>query len=429
MRTSDRARAHVVRDTRNTDRRGRRAALALRIARACRRGSHGRTGLRARRRDARARFEPRSLERLRRRVGDHHGGPRRSPSCAARRRDMRALATVCCKAVLGAMLVVGVSGCGGGDDTPTEVVLVTHDSFVISDDVRREFETSSGLELRILQSGDAGELVSKALLTAGNPQGDVLFGLDNTFLSRALEGDLFEPYESPLLDRVDERYVLDPEHRVTPIDHGEVCLNYDKEWFASRQIEPPRSLDDLVDERLEGLARRREPRHLHSRTCVPPRDDRALTASRAGRTSGARCASTTSSSSTAGRRRTTRGSREPRGGNRPIVVSYASSPPAEVIFGEPAARRGPHGGRRGQLLQPDRARRGAPGSAERGGSARARRLHALEALPGGHPALDVRLPGEQRGRAAARVRAATRSSPKTRSSCHRRRSRRIATGG
>ena len=158
-------------------------------------------------------------------------------------------------AVLALAFALALAGaaCGGDGETPTDVVLVTHDSFVISDDVRSEFEESTGLELRILQSGDAGELLSKALLTAGNPQGDVLFGVDNTFLSRALEGDLFESYESPLLESVDEKYVLDPQHRVTPVDHGEVCLNYDRAWFQDREIEPPRSLDDLTDPRLDGL--------------------------------------------------------------------------------------------------------------------------------------------------------------------------------
>ena len=105
----------------------------------------------------------------------------------------------------------------------------------------------SGLTLRILQSGDASEMVTKALLTAGDPLGDVLFGVDNNLLSRALDGDLFDAYESPALESVDERYVLDPDHRVTPIDHGEVCLNYDKAWFADRGVAPPGSLEELAD--------------------------------------------------------------------------------------------------------------------------------------------------------------------------------------
>ena len=115
-----------------------------------------------------------------------------------------------------------------------EVVLVTHDSFVVSKPVRAAFERESGLRLRILQSGDAGAALNRALLTKGNPEGDVFFGVDNNLLSRALGEDLFEPYEPAALDAVPDRYELDTEHRVTPIDHGEVCLNIDTGWFAER---------------------------------------------------------------------------------------------------------------------------------------------------------------------------------------------------
>ena len=225
--------------------------------------------------------------------------------------------------------------------SPTDVVLVTHDSFAISDDVRAEFEETSGLELRILQSGDAGELLSKALLTAGNPQGDVLFGVDNNLLSRALDGDLFEPYESPGLENVDAGYMLDPEHRVTPIDHGEVCLNYDKAWFSEREIEPPRSLDDLTDPRFEGMLVVENPA-----TSTPGLAFLLATVARFGepgwqgfwrrlreqpRPRRGRLGGGVQRAVLRRRRRT---------GDRPIVVSYASSPPAEVIFADAAAEGG-----------------------------------------------------------------------------------------
>ena len=110
--------------------------------------------------------------------------------------------TLCHKAlcVLVLAAAMAVAGCGG-DEAPTEVVLVTHDSFAVSEDVKRAFEQESGLTLRILEAGDAGELVTRALLTAGNPEGDVLFGVDNNLLARALAGDVFEPYESPTSTR------------------------------------------------------------------------------------------------------------------------------------------------------------------------------------------------------------------------------------
>ena len=255
--------------------------------------------------------------------------------------------TVCCKALLGLLagaLVLVAVGCGGGGEKPTDVVLVTHDSFAVSEDVERAFERETGLKLSILQSGDAGEAVTKALLTAGNPQGDVLFGVDNTLLSRALDGDLFEPYESPALGDVDSEYQLDPEHRVTPIDHGEVCLNVDKAWFAAHEIEPPRSLDDLDDPLYEKLLVVQNPA-----TSSPGLAFLLATIARYGeggwqafwqglRKNGVLVADgweeayTVRFSGAAGSK-----------GDRPIVVSYASSPPAEVIFRTPRPATAPTG--------------------------------------------------------------------------------------
>ena len=91
--------------------------------------------------------------------------------------------------------LLAVAGCGGSDEPPTDVVLVTHDSFAISKEVKQAFEAESGLTLKILKAGDAGEVVTRALLTAGNPEGDVLFGVDNNLLQRALDGDVFEAYD------------------------------------------------------------------------------------------------------------------------------------------------------------------------------------------------------------------------------------------
>ena len=162
------------------------------------------------------------------------------------------LVTIGCKALSALVAMVPalvalflLSGCGGGGK-PGDVVLVTHDSFVVSKPVRREFERETGLRWRILQAGDAGEALTRELLTAGNPEGDVFFGVDNNLLSRALLGNLFDPYTPPALGRVDRRYDLDPKHRVVPVDRSEVCAVYDRTWFARRHLAPPTSLASLA---------------------------------------------------------------------------------------------------------------------------------------------------------------------------------------
>jgi thiamine transport system substrate-binding protein len=251
--------------------------------------------------------------------------------------------TQCYKVVAAVVAVVALLAAGcGGDDSPDNVVLVAHDSFVMSDDVKRAFERSSGLRLDVLLGGDAGEVVSKALLTAGDPQGDVLFGVDSNLLSRALEGELFEPYEPQQLARIPRRYVLDPEHRAIPIDHGEVCLNVDRTWFAERDLQPPSSLVDLTNPEYEGLLVVENPA-----TSTPGLAFLLATIARYGedgwqeywrrlRENGVlvvdgweEAYNVRFSGSSAGR------------GDRPIVVSYASSPPAEVIFRTPRPTQAP----------------------------------------------------------------------------------------
>jgi thiamine transport system substrate-binding protein len=264
---------------------------------------------------------------------------------------MRELATVCCKrargplvaAAVAVVLAIAVTGCGADGEKPTDVVLVTHDSFAISPDVKKAFERESGLELRILKAGDAGEVATKALLTAGDPVGDVLFGIDNNLLSRTLDEDVFEPYESPALGQVDSRYLaLDPELRVTPIDHGDVCLNYDKAWFEEHGIAPPDSLEDLTRPEYARLLVVENPA-----TSTPGLAFMLATIARYGesgwqgywrklRENGVLVVDGWEEAYTA-RFSGASGSH----GNRPIVVSYASSPPAEVIFRAPMPKEAP----------------------------------------------------------------------------------------
>jgi thiamine transport system substrate-binding protein len=130
------------------------------------------------------------------------------------------------------------------DTADTTVTLVTHDSFAVSDGLFDAFTADTGITVEVRQAGDAGTLVSQSVLTAGDPVGDVLFGIDNTFLCRGLDGDVFVPYESPGLANVPDELELDPNHLVTPIDVGDVCVNYGKAAFADTT--PPATLDDLT---------------------------------------------------------------------------------------------------------------------------------------------------------------------------------------
>jgi thiamine transport system substrate-binding protein len=140
---------------------------------------------------------------------------------------------------------------GQSEDTATtseEVVLVTHDSFVLPRKVIRQFEDESGYDLVVRAAGDAGTLTNKLVLTKADPTGDVAFGVDNTFASRALEEGVFAPYSFDRPAGVDE-YELpgDDGRALTPVDNANVCVNVDDTWFAERDLTPPATLDDLTD--------------------------------------------------------------------------------------------------------------------------------------------------------------------------------------
>lgn len=173
------------------------------------------------------------------------------------------LATIVAGALaLSACSVVGQSGDDGGATgrsgsegaKPTKVVLVTHESFVLPQRLERSFEQESGYQLVVRASGDAGALTNKLVLTKDDPIGDVSFGVDNTFASRALDAGVFTPYDATLPDGADEfRLDGDDEHDLVPVDNASVCVNVDKTWFAAHHVAPPTSLDDLTKPAYKGL--------------------------------------------------------------------------------------------------------------------------------------------------------------------------------
>ncbi|WP_149205143.1 thiamine ABC transporter substrate-binding protein [Actinotalea subterranea] len=141
---------------------------------------------------------------------------------------------------------------GGQDATasPGEeggtVVLVTHDSFLLSDDLVAQFEADTGLTLETVAPGDGGALVNQLILTKDAPLGDVVYGIDNTFASRAIAEGVLEPYTSPAASDDVEQYAVDDEGHLSAVDVGDVCINVDHEWFAQAGIPEPVTLEDLT---------------------------------------------------------------------------------------------------------------------------------------------------------------------------------------
>lgn len=154
-----------------------------------------------------------------------------------------------------ATLIVALTGCGALSEDPapqgptekvTNVVLVTHDSFALPKDLVKEWEADTGYHLVVRPHGDAGTLTNKLVLTTNSPLGDVAYGIDNTFASRALDAHVFAPYNGTLPAGA-EAHRLEGSDQLAPIDSAEVCLNVDTAWYAANDQAPPSTLDDLLD--------------------------------------------------------------------------------------------------------------------------------------------------------------------------------------
>jgi len=236
-------------------------------------------------------------------------------------------------AVLGLYLVA----CGTAE--PGTLRIMTHDSFAVSEAVREAFESQYNVTLEFILSGDTGSALNKAILSKDNPIADVFYGVDNTFLSRALEEGIFIPYNSPVLNDIPERFQLDEQNRALPVDYGDVCLNYDKLYFEDQGLTPPDSLEDLLDPRYENLLVVENPA-----TSSPGLAFLFATIGHFGEDNyldywGELMANGTlvvNDWETAYNSEFTRA-----GGSRPIVVSYASSPPFEVLYADPPVEESP----------------------------------------------------------------------------------------
>lgn len=239
-------------------------------------------------------------------------------------------------AAMAVVLALGVAACGSnGEGTPTRLTILSHDSFAdgVTEDSFAAFTEATGIEVAVLAVADAGAMVTQAVLSKDNPLADVLFGVDDTFLSRAIDGEIFLAHTAAGLSNVDPA-LLPEGNLVTPISYGDVCINYDKEWFADSGTTVPSTLEELRDPAYARLLA-----VTHPATSSPGLAFLLATIDVYGeegwkdfwadlRDGGV---TVTSGWSEAYYDKFTRYGV----GDRPLVLSYASSPPVEVFYADP----------------------------------------------------------------------------------------------
>ena len=244
------------------------------------------------------------------------------------------------------LLLVGACNAAPPSATePTVLTVMTHDSFAVSAELIAKFEADNNASISFVKAGDTGSALNRLILTSlsGTPSADVFYGLDNTYLSRALDANLFEPYQAQALADIPQSFQLDPTHAVLPVDYGDVCINYDKAWFAERNLAIPDSLQALTDPAYAGLLVVENPA-----TSSPGLAFFLATIAQYGadgwqdywsqlKTNGVAVVSDwetayyTNFSGSSGK------------GPQPMVVSYASSPAAELFYAETPLTESPTG--------------------------------------------------------------------------------------
>ena len=243
------------------------------------------------------------------------------------------------------LLILSSMLAGCVNDTSSDeariLTVMTHDSFAISEDLIAEFESEHDIKVSFVRSGDAGRALNQAILSKENPIADIFYGVDNTFLTRALQENIFEAYASPLLSEIPDNYQIDPDNFALPVDYGDVCINYDRSFFEESNLEIPATLEALTEPEYAGLlvtenpatsspglaflmatiAQYGEENYLNYWMALKENDLVVV--------SDWETAYYTNFSGSTGQ------------GPQPMVVSYNSSPAAEVIFAESELEKAP----------------------------------------------------------------------------------------
>jgi thiamine transport system substrate-binding protein len=236
------------------------------------------------------------------------------------------------------ILIAGVAaGCGSGageDGDAKTLVVATHDSWAMSKKVLAEFKAETGITVKAQPQGDAGQLTNKLVLTKDSPLADGVYGIDNTFASRAVDEGVLSPYTSHAGPASAKEYQLPgaDADQLTPVDYSDVCVNVDDTWFAKKGLPAPKTLDDLTDPAYKDLmvtpgATTSSPGLAFLLATIAAKGDgwqaywKKLTANGVKVTSGWSDAYEVDFTAGGGK------------GTRPIVTSYSSSPPFTIPEG------------------------------------------------------------------------------------------------
>ena len=235
-----------------------------------------------------------------------------------------------------------------GNAVASELRVLVHSSFSLPKPLLAQFELDAGVKLVVIKAGDAGEMLNKLILTRAQPIADVVFGLDNALIGKAAAANVLDSYAGPAASRASVVSLASSQARLQagsktgskpdsvppmlllPVDYGFVTINYDRTWFSKNNLALPKTLEDLAQPSYRNLLAVQNPA-----TSSPGYAFMLATIAGLGEESAfgwwarlrANGVKVSKGWSEAYYTEFTRN-----GGTRPLVVSYASSPAAEVFY-------------------------------------------------------------------------------------------------
>ncbi len=154
------------------------------------------------------------------------------------------------KLFLFVMLIMFSFQSGAAMGASQKLTVYTYSSFPVSlvDTIKNHFLKTYQTKVEFRSFSDTGPLFNELIQDKQAPQADLVIGLDNNYLNKAVEKDLFQPYKPKAAAKIRPELVFDPQYRMIPFDYGYVVFNYDRERLGR----VPKSHRDLLDPYYKG---------------------------------------------------------------------------------------------------------------------------------------------------------------------------------
>jgi thiamine transport system substrate-binding protein len=105
------------------------------------------------------------------------------------------------------------------------------------------FTRKYGIKVSLISAGDSGQVLQRAILEKNAPKADIIIGIDDNLIQRALKENILQSYRSPAVDNVPEALHFDKTYHVTPYDYGFFAFIFD----TASSLPKPKSLSELTD--------------------------------------------------------------------------------------------------------------------------------------------------------------------------------------